>query len=40
VAEAVIRSIKEEGRQGVIDVETMRTWAGFNGKQKEPGFET
>lgn len=40
VAEAVIRSIGEEGRQGVIDVETMRTWAGFNGKQKEPGFET
>ena len=31
VAEAVIRCIGDEGKQGVIDVPTMRAWAGFPG---------
>lgn len=30
VGEAIIRVI-EEGREGVVDVETMRKWAGFPG---------
>lgn len=29
VAEAVIRCIAEEDKEGVIDVPTMRRWAGF-----------
>jgi hypothetical protein len=35
VAEAVIRCISEEGREGVVDVNTMRTWAGFAGSGLE-----
>ena len=31
VAEAVIRSIAEPECTGIIDVETMRTWAGLRG---------
>lgn len=34
VASAVLKSIVE-GRQGVVDVPTMRAWAGFNVKGKE-----
>jgi hypothetical protein len=31
VAEAVMRSITDPERQGVVDVELMRQWAGFGG---------
>lgn len=34
VAEAVLRSIADEQRSGVVDVQTMREWAGFAGKAK------
>ena len=31
VAEAILKSIVEEEREGVIDVDLMREWAGFEG---------
>jgi hypothetical protein len=34
VAEAVVRCIAEESRQGIVDVETMRQWAGFAGGKR------
>jgi len=32
VASAVIRSIEDEQMRGVVDVDTMRKWAGFDVK--------
>lgn len=34
VAEAVIRSIEDEGKEGVVDVQTIRRWAGFKVKEE------
>ncbi|ORY31932.1 hypothetical protein BCR39DRAFT_465115 [Naematelia encephala] len=32
VAEAVVRCIADENKEGVVEVNTMREWAGFNGR--------
>ena len=37
VAEAVIRGIEDERLSGVIDVDTMREWAGFDVAKKTQG---
>lgn len=35
VAEACLRCVVEEGREGVVNVEEMRRWAGFRVREKE-----
>ena len=38
VADAVLRCIEDDQRQGVVDVATMRRWAGFtaSGMETDP----
>ena len=39
VAEAVLRCIEDDQKQGVVDVDTMRRWAGFTRSGVETGPE-